>query len=129
MGRIRIDIGYRKVWLISVCAYHSRWYGNMHLLDELIESEVLSPPTASTFVCSLISYGSMIGSHHWKEKQSIDLFGESCFEVEDKSPTPSQWRIAVLRSHAAGYPKNRLVNKYYCCLYWAYALIKKYAQV
>ena len=57
----------------------------MCLLDDvrLIESEVLAPPTASTFVrsvtklasyehsdswkSSVIVHGSMIGSHHWKK--------------------------------------------------------------
>ena len=58
----------------------------MRLLDDvhLIESEVLAPPTASMFECSIITlasyintvilgissvivHGSMIGSHRWKK--------------------------------------------------------------
>ena len=76
---------YRKVWLISACAYHSRWQGNMRLIDDvcLIESEVLALTTASTFehsvtklasydtvilgINSVIVHGSMIGSHRWKK--------------------------------------------------------------
>ena len=46
-----IILAYRKVWLISACAYHSRWWGNMRLLDDvrLIESEIFAPPIVSTF--------------------------------------------------------------------------------
>ena len=44
-------LGARKVWLISACAYHSRWQGNMRLLEDvrLIGSEILAPPTACRF--------------------------------------------------------------------------------
>ena len=44
-------LAYSKVWLISACAYHSRWLGNMRLLDDvcLIESEVLALSIVSTF--------------------------------------------------------------------------------
>ena len=65
----------------------------MSLLHDvwLIDSEVLVPPTASTFECSItklasliwtqwflkkssvIVHGSKIGSHHWKEKQQTFL--------------------------------------------------------
>ena len=89
---IRHEIGtmykyylHRKVWLISVCAYHSQWYGNMRLFDDvrLIGSEILALPTASMFKCatlrqqvmnsvipdnsSVIVHGSMIRSHHWQK--------------------------------------------------------------
>ena len=51
---------YRKVWLISACTYHSQWYGNMRLLDDvhLIESEILAPPTASMFARSITKLAS-----------------------------------------------------------------------
>ena len=93
----------------------------MHLLDDvqLIDSEVLAPPTASMFersITKLISYGissaivhsSMIGSHRWKKTGKIaNFFGETRFEVKVKSPNPSQWNIAVLSivAHVAGYPR------------------------
>ena len=40
---------------------------------------------------SIIIHGSMIGSHRWQKTGKIAvLFGETRFEVEVKSPTPSQ---------------------------------------
>ena len=93
----------------------------MRLLDDvrLIESEVLAPPTASTFkrsITKLASYGissvivhsSMIGSHRWKKTGKItNFFDETRFEVQVKSPNPSQWSITVLSiaAHVAGYPR------------------------
>ena len=71
----------------------------MHLLDDvcLIGSEILAPPTASTFKSqramnsvilvnsSVIVHRNMIGSHRW-QKNSCPFI----FEVEVKSLTPSQ---------------------------------------
>ena len=80
----------------------------MHLLDyvRLIESDVLAPPTASTFERSMIKlvasyehsdswnklivHKSMIGSHRWK-KTVEKYLAETHFEVKVKSPNPSQW--------------------------------------
>ena len=72
-----------------------------------------------------------------------DFFGKTCFEVEVKSPTTSQWNIAVLsiadlvqlaiwkwvgeQILAMQNMDNSCSNgEYYCCLYWAYALIGQY---
>ena len=88
----------------------------MRLLDDvhLIESEVLAPPTASTFKRSITKLASYEYSDSWNKlynssweydrKPSLeenrgkiaDFFGETCFEVEVKGPTPSQRNIAVL---------------------------------
>ena len=88
----------------------------MRLLDDvrLIESEVLAPPTASTFERSITKLASYEHSDSWNKlcnssweydrKPSLeenrgkiaDFFGETCFEVKVKSPNPSQWNIAVL---------------------------------
>ena len=88
----------------------------MCLLDDvhLIESEVLAPPTASTFERSITKLASYEYSDSWNKlynssweydrKPSLeencgkiaDFFGETRFEVKVKSPNPSQWNIAVL---------------------------------
>ena len=80
----------------------------MRLLDDvhLIESEVLAPPTASTFKRSITKLASYEHSDSWNKlcnssrkydrKPNIaDFFGETCFEVEVKSPNLSQWNITV----------------------------------
>ena len=100
---------YRKVWLITLggketCAY----------LTICVESEILAPPTASTFERSIIKLASYEYSDSWNkicnssweydQKPSLeenrgkiaDFFGETRFEVKIKSPNPSQWNIAVL---------------------------------
>ena len=86
----------------------------MRLLDDvrLIESEVLAPPTASTFEHSIMKLASYEHSDSWTKlcnssweydrKPSLeenrgkiaDFFGKTRLEV--KSPNPSQWNIAVL---------------------------------
>ena len=88
----------------------------MCLLDDvrLIESEGLAPPTATTFEHSITELASYEHSDSWKKlcnssqeydwKPSLeenhgktaDFFGETRFEVEVKSPNPSQWNITVL---------------------------------
>ena len=88
----------------------------MCLLDDvrLIESEVLAQPTASMFECSITKLASYKHSDSWNKlcrssweydrKPSLEekrgkianFFGESRFEVEVKSPNPSQWNITVL---------------------------------
>ena len=85
----------------------------MRLLDNvrLIESKVLAPPTASTFERSVTSYEhsdswNKLRNSSWEydRKPSLeenrgkiaDFFGKTCFEIEVKSPNPSQWNIAVL---------------------------------
>ena len=88
----------------------------MRLLDNvrLIESKVLAPPTASTFERSVTKLASHEHSDSWTKlrnssweydrKPSLeensgkiaDFFGKTCFEIEVKSPSPSQWNIAVL---------------------------------
>ena len=88
----------------------------MRLLDDvcLTESEVLAPPTASTFERSMTKLASYehsdsrkkLYNSSWKYDQkpslegnhgrTADIFGKTRFEVEVKSPTPSQWNIAVL---------------------------------
>ena len=88
----------------------------MRLLDNvrLIESEVLAPPTTSTFKRSVTKLANYEHSDSWNklhntsweydQKPSLeencrkiaDFFGETCFEIEVKSPNPSQWNIAVL---------------------------------
>ena len=108
---------YHKVWLIiSACTYHSQWWGNMRLLDDvcLIESNILAPPTASMFERSITKLASYEHSDSWKKlrnsswkydwKPSLeenrgkitDFFGETRFEVKVKSPNPSQWSITML---------------------------------
>ena len=85
----------------------------MRLLDDvrLIESEVLAPPTASTFERSVTKLASYEHSDSWNklhnsswecdrkpslEGKIADFFGETCFEIEVRSPNLSQWNIAVL---------------------------------
>ena len=101
----------------------------MSLLDNvsLIESEVLAPPTASTFkrsitklasyehndswniISSVIIHMIMIGSHHWKKTGKIaDFFGETRLEVKVKSLNPvsvEHRSVEYSQSHVAGYPK------------------------
>ena len=94
----------------------------MRLLDNvgLIESEVLVPPTASTFKRSITKLASHKHSDSWnklcnssweydwkpllKENRGkiADFFGETHI-VKVKSPNLSQWNIAG-RSRAACYP-------------------------
>ena len=102
----------------------------MCLLDDvcLIESEVLAPPTSSTFErsitklascehdkSSIIVRGSMIGSHHWKKavensrflwRDSLRSGGQESgsISVEDRSVEYS-W------SRAAGYLKIGRITK------------------
>ena len=88
----------------------------MCLLDDvrLIDSEILAPPTASTFEHSIIKLASYEYSDSWNklynssweydQKPSLeenrgkiaDFFGETRFKVKVKSLNPSQWNIAVL---------------------------------
>ena len=88
----------------------------MRLLDNvrLIESEVLVPPTASTFEHSITKLASYEHSNSWNklcnssweydQKPSLeenrgkiaDFFGKTRFEIKVKSPNPSQWNISVL---------------------------------
>ena len=88
----------------------------MRLLDDvrLIESEILAPPTDSTFERSITKLASYEHSDSWNKlcnssweydrKPSLeenrgkiaDFFGETRFEVKVKSPNPSQWNITVL---------------------------------
>ena len=85
----------------------------MRLLDDvrLTESEILTPPTASTFECSVTKLASYEHSISWTKlcnssweydrKPSLeenrgkiaDFFGT---RSEIKSPNPSQWNIKVL---------------------------------
>ena len=100
-------VGYRKVWLISACAYHFAWQGNMPLLDDvrLIDREVVAPPTASTFERSITKLASYEHSDSWTKlcnssweydrKPSLEE-NERLASVKVKSPNPSQWNIAVL---------------------------------
>ena len=87
----------------------------MRLLDDvrLIESEVLVPPTASTFKRSVTKLASYEHSDSWNKlrnssweygrKPSLEenrgkiaeFFVETCFEIEVKSPNLSQWNITV----------------------------------
>ena len=87
----------------------------MRLLDDvrLIESEVLAPPTSSTFERSIIKLASYEHSDSWTKlcnssreydrKPSLeesrgkiaDFFGETRL-VKVKSPNSSQWNIALL---------------------------------
>ena len=82
----------------------------MCLLDNvcLIESEVLTPPIASTFERSITKLASYEHSHSWnklcnssweydrKPSQEenhgkiADFFGETHFKIKVKSPNPSQ---------------------------------------
>ena len=106
----------------------------MRLLDDvhLIESEILAPPTASTFKHSIIKLASYKHSDSWNklcnssweydQKPSleenrgknliVDFFGETRFEVKVKSPNPSQWNIAVLSiaNQMQLAIRNRLIN-------------------
>ena len=88
----------------------------MRLLDDvrLIESEVLAPPTAGTFERSVTKLASYEYGDSWNKlcnssweydrKPSLEenrgkiaeFVGETCFEIEVKSPNLSQWNIAVL---------------------------------
>ena len=88
----------------------------MRLLDDvrLTESEVLAPPTASTFEHSIIKLASYEHSISWTKlynssweydrKPSLEenrgkianFFGETYFEIKVKSLNPSWWNIAVL---------------------------------
>ena len=88
----------------------------MRLLNDvrLIESEILAPPTASMFECSITKLASYEHSDSWNKlcnnsweydrKPSLeenrgkiaDFFGETRCEVKVKSPNPSQWNITVL---------------------------------
>ena len=88
----------------------------MHLLDDvrLIDSEILPPPTASTFKPSITKLASYEHSDSWNNlcnnsweydrKPSLeenreklaDFFDEIRFEVKVKSPNLSQWNITVL---------------------------------
>ena len=102
---------YCQVWLISACAITlSGKETCMRLLDDvrLLGSEILAPPTISMFehsstkparyeLCSFwqqLSYSPwkcMIGSHRWQKLEKIAvMLGETRFEVEVKSQTPSQ---------------------------------------
>ena len=104
----------------------------MRLLDDvrLIESEVLAPPTASTFERSITKLASYEHSDSWNKlcinswpydrKPSLvenrgkiaDFFGETRFEVKVKSPNPSQWNITLLSvaDLVQLAIRNRLVN-------------------
>ena len=101
----------------------------MRLLDDvrLIESEILAPPTASTFERSIIKLASYEHSDSWTKlcnssweydrKPSLeesrgkiaDFFGETRFGQGQESELVSvEHRTATVeynRSHAAGYPK------------------------
>ena len=89
----------------------------MRLLDDvrlIIESEILAPPTVSTFERSITKLASYEHSDSWNKlcnssweydrKPSLeenrgkiaDFFGETHFKVKVKSPKPSQWNIIVL---------------------------------
>ena len=88
----------------------------MRLLDDvrLTESEVLAPPTASTFERSITKLASYEHSDSWNKlcinswpydrKPSLKgkcgkiahFFSETHFEVKIKRPNPSQWNIKVL---------------------------------
>ena len=99
----------------------------MCLVDNvrLIESEVLAPPTASTFERSIIKLASYEHSHSWNKlcnnsweydrKPSLeencgkiaDFFGETRFEVKIKSREPvsvEHGSVEYSRFRAAGYP-------------------------
>ena len=88
----------------------------MRQLDNvrLIESEILAPPTSSTFERSITQLASYEHSDSWNKlcnssweydrKPSLEenrgkianFIGETHFEVKVKSPNPSQWNITVL---------------------------------
>ena len=88
----------------------------MRLLDDvrLIESEILAPPTASSFERLITKLASYEHSNSWNKlynssweydrKPSLEencgkianFFGETRFDVKVKSPNPSQWNITVL---------------------------------
>ena len=88
----------------------------MCLLDDvhLTESEIVVPPTASTFKCSITKLTSYEHSDSWNKlrnnsweydrkpsleensEEIADFFGETRFEVKVKSPNSSQWNITVL---------------------------------
>ena len=124
----------------------------MRLLDDvhLIESDVLAPPTTSTFECSVIKLASYEHSSSWNklwnssweydQKLSLeencgkiaDFLGKTRFEVKVKSPYLSQWNIAVLSIADLVQLASKLVlavyskGEYYCHLCWAHALIRRY---
>ena len=101
----------------------------MRLIDDvrLIESEVLAPPTASTFTCSITKLASYEHSDSWNklcnssweydQKPSLEenrgkianFFGETLFEVkvkpESKSVSVERCSVEYSQSCAAGYPK------------------------
>ena len=99
----------------------------MRLLDDvrLIESEVLAPPTASTFERSIIKLASYEHSDSWTKlcnssweydrKPSLeenrgeiaDFFGETRFgRGQESEPVSVEYRsVEYSRSRAAGYPK------------------------
>ena len=101
----------------------------MHLLDNvrLIESEVLAPPTASTFERSIIKLASYEHSDSWTKlcnssweydwKPSLeencgkiaDFFGETRFgqgRGQESEPVSVEHRsVKYSQSCAAGYPK------------------------
>ena len=88
----------------------------MSLLDDvcLIDSEVLAPPTASTFDCSIAKLANYEHSDSWNKlcnsswkydrkplleenrEKMANFFGKTYFEVKVKSPNLSQWNITVL---------------------------------
>ena len=97
----------------------------MRLLDDvrLIESEILAPPTASTFersitkvmntailgISSVIVHGNMIGSHHWKKtvEYSRFLWRDSLRSQGQESEPVSveHHSVEYSRSYEAGYLK------------------------
>ena len=96
----------------------------MRLLDDvrLIESEVLAPPTASTFERSVIKLASYKHSDSWTklcnssweydrkpslEGKIADFFGETHFgRGQESEPVSVEHRsVEYSRSRAAGYPK------------------------
>ena len=96
----------------------------MRLLDDvrLIESEVLAPPTASTFERSMTKLASYEHSDSWTKlsnssweydrKPSLeenrgniaDIFGAR-FGQESEPVSVEHQNVEYSRSHAAGYPK------------------------
>ena len=121
------QLTYHKVRLISACAYHSQWQGNMRLLDNvrLIESEVLAPPTASTFERSITKRASYEHSDSWNKlcnssweydwkpllrklwKNNRLLWRDSLRRQgqESKPVSVEHHGVEYSRSRAAGYPK------------------------
>ena len=100
----------------------------MHLLDDvrLIESEILAPPTASTFERSITKVASCEHSDSWTKpcnssseydrKPSLeencekitDFFSETRFGQDQESAEPvsvEHHSVEYSQSRAAGYPK------------------------